>query len=103
MQLALNLGMERRFVLETPLMWRDKAATWALAFDLGGQGLVEVIRERTHTCYLGDRTTSSRLGFRMRDLPGLPAARPGLDALDAGRWSAAWLEGRTFPDGRFFR
>ena len=55
MQLALNLGMERRFVLETPLMWLDKAATWALAFDLGGDRLVEVIRERTHTCYLGER------------------------------------------------
>jgi len=55
MQLALNLGMERRFILQTPLMWLDKAATWALAFDLGGESLVEVIRERTHTCYLGDR------------------------------------------------
>jgi 7-cyano-7-deazaguanine synthase len=63
MQLALNLGMDRRFVLETPLMWRDKAATWALAFDLGGQSLVEVIRERTHTCYLGDRTNRHPWGF----------------------------------------
>jgi 7-cyano-7-deazaguanine synthase len=63
MQLALNLGMERRFVLETPLMWLDKAATWALAFDLGGQSLVEVIRERTHTCYLGDRTNRHAWGL----------------------------------------
>ena len=46
MQLALNLGMQRRFVLETPLMWRDKAATWALAQALGGAALVELIRER---------------------------------------------------------
>ncbi len=53
MQLALNLGMQRRFVLETPLMWLDKAATWALADTLG---IVEVVIERTHTCYLGDRT-----------------------------------------------
>jgi 7-cyano-7-deazaguanine synthase len=63
MQLALNLGMERRFVLETPLMWLDKAATWALAFDLGGQTLVEVIRERTHTCYLGDRINRHAWGL----------------------------------------
>ena len=56
MQLALNLGMERRFVLETPLMWLDKAATWAMAADLGGMALVDIIRERTHSCYLGDRT-----------------------------------------------
>src|SRR6202030_2131654 len=56
MQLALNLGMQRRFVLETPLMWRDKAATWALAEALGGSALVELIRTETHSCYLGDRS-----------------------------------------------
>ena len=102
MQLALNLGMQRRFVLETPLMWRDKAATWALAFDLGGQGLVEVIRERTHTCYLGDRTHRHAWGFGCGTCPACLLRAQGWDALDAGRWSAAWLEGRTFPDGRFF-
>ena len=53
MQLALNLGMQRRFVLETPLMWLDKAATWALA---GRLGIVELTVEHTHTCYVGDRT-----------------------------------------------
>ena len=57
MQLALNLGMQRRFVLETPLMWRDKAATWALAEQLGGAALVELVRVETHSCYLGDRAT----------------------------------------------
>ena len=55
MQIALNLGMNRRFVVATPLMWRDKAATWALAERLGGQTLVELIREETHSCYLGER------------------------------------------------
>ena len=53
MQLALNLGLERRFVLETPLMWLDKAATWALADRLG---VLETTVELTHTCYVGDRT-----------------------------------------------
>jgi len=53
MQVALNLGMQRRFVLETPLMWLDKAATWALADRLG---IVALTVERTHTCYMGDRT-----------------------------------------------
>ena len=56
LQVALNLGMERRFVLHTPLMWRDKRATWALAETLGGAALVEAIRAGTHSCYLGDRT-----------------------------------------------
>jgi 7-cyano-7-deazaguanine synthase len=63
MQLALNLGMERRFVLETPLMWLDKAATWALAATLGGAPLVEVIREQTHSCYLGNRTDRHAWGY----------------------------------------
>lgn len=56
LQVALNLGMERRFVLHTPLMWRDKRATWELAERLGGAALVEAIRVQTHSCYLGDRT-----------------------------------------------
>jgi 7-cyano-7-deazaguanine synthase len=55
MQVALNLGMDRRFCLETPLMWLDKAQTWDLARDLGGEALVATIVEDTHTCYLGTR------------------------------------------------
>jgi 7-cyano-7-deazaguanine synthase len=55
LQVALNLGMERRFVLHTPLMWIDKAETWRLAERLGGAPLVDAIVEDTHTCYLGDR------------------------------------------------
>lgn len=55
LQVALNLGMERRFILHTPLMWIDKAETWGLAHSLGGEALVDLIREETHTCYLGER------------------------------------------------
>lgn len=56
LQIALNLGMDTRFVIHTPLMWIDKAETWSLAHRLGGDVLVDLIREETHTCYLGDRT-----------------------------------------------
>src|SRR5205814_4583622 len=49
MQLALNLGMDRRFVVHTPLMWIDKAATFALAQALGGDGLIDLLVEHTHT------------------------------------------------------
>ena len=63
MQLALNLGMQRRFVVETPLMWRDKAATWALAHELGGDSLVGIIIEHTHTCYMGDRIHRHDWGY----------------------------------------
>ena len=55
LQIALNLGMDRRFVLHTPLMWIDKAATWALAERLGGRALVELIRDESHSCYRGER------------------------------------------------
>ena len=63
MQLALSLGMDKRFLIETPLMWIDKAGTWALAHSLGGQPLVELIIEHTHTCYLGDRVHRHDWGY----------------------------------------
>ena len=55
LQVALGLGMERRFVLHTPLMWIDKAQTWALTHELGGDKLVEIIRTQSHSCYFGAR------------------------------------------------
>ncbi|MFO1136287.1 MAG: 7-cyano-7-deazaguanine synthase QueC [Rhodoblastus sp.] len=55
MQVALNVGMDARFVLETPLMWIDKAGTWGMAKEIGGDPLVDVIVADTHTCYLGAR------------------------------------------------
>ena len=63
MQLALNLGMESRFVIHTPLMWIDKAQTWALARELGGDRLVDLVREQTHTCYNGDRSHRHDWGY----------------------------------------
>jgi len=63
LQAAINLGMEARFVLHTPLMWIDKAATWALAERLGGARLIEVIVEHTHSCYEGDRTHRHPWGY----------------------------------------
>jgi len=56
MQVALTLGMDRRFVVHTPLMWIDKAGTFALAHEIGGDALVDLLVEETHTCYLGDRS-----------------------------------------------
>lgn len=63
MQVALNLGMAQRFVIETPLMWLSKADTWALARTLGGAPLVELIVADTHTCYLGERGARHDWGF----------------------------------------
>jgi 7-cyano-7-deazaguanine synthase len=69
MQLAINLGMDRRFVLETPLMWIDKAQTWALAQQLGGEALVSSVVGLTHTCYLGDHTTLHEWGYGCNTCP----------------------------------
>lgn len=63
LQVAINLGMEARLVIETPLMWIDKAATWELARTLGGRALVDLIVEKTHTCYEGDRSHRHEWGF----------------------------------------
>lgn len=63
LQVALNLGMERRFVLETPLMWLSKGETWRLTEQLGGQALVAAVVEHTHSCYLGDRSTRHPWGY----------------------------------------
>ncbi|OGR34388.1 MAG: 7-cyano-7-deazaguanine synthase QueC [Desulfovibrionales bacterium GWA2_65_9] len=63
LQVAVNLGMQARLVIDTPLMWLTKAQTWGLAHDLGGQALVELILEHTHTCYQGSRGTRHAWGY----------------------------------------
>jgi len=70
MQIALSLGMDRRLLIETPLMWIDKAQTWALAHQLGeqshaggGDALVDILVSHSHTCYLGDRTHRKDWGY----------------------------------------
>lgn len=60
---ALTLGLDRATPIETPLMHLDKAQTWALAHELGGEALVDLIREETHTCYLGDRSKGHDWGY----------------------------------------
>ena len=69
MQVALNLGMERRFTIETPLMWLDKAQTWRMAEQMGGTPLVKLIVEHTHTCYLGDREHRHPWGYGCGQCP----------------------------------
>ena len=69
LQVALSLGMDHRFLIDTPLMWIDKAATWRLAESLGGQTLVDLIVEHTHTCYLGDREHRHAWGYGCGSCP----------------------------------
>lgn len=69
MQVALNLGMNAHFILHTPLMWLDKAATWQLALDEGSADFVELLRTETHTCYLGERGEEHVWGYGCGECP----------------------------------
>ncbi len=80
MQVALGLGLDRRLVLHTPLMWRDKAQTFALARKLGGQALLDLVLEQTHSCYLGDRTTRHGWGFGCGHCPACDLRSKGFAA-----------------------
>jgi 7-cyano-7-deazaguanine synthase len=69
MQVAMTLGMDRRFVIHTPLMWVDKAATFALAEEIGGEDMIGILLDDTHTCYLGDRDHRHAWGFGCGSCP----------------------------------
>jgi 7-cyano-7-deazaguanine synthase len=81
---AINLGMTGSFALDTPLMWLDKAATWRLAAELGGEALVELIRTETHSCYLGERGTLHDWGHGCGTCPACELRRAGYEAYRAG-------------------
>jgi|SRR5690348_12744206 len=83
MQVALGLGMDRRFVIHTPLMWIDKAGTFALAHEIGGDALVDLLVEETHTCYLGDRTRRHAWGYGCGECPACRLRAEGF-----ARWKA---------------
>jgi 7-cyano-7-deazaguanine synthase len=77
--------MERRFVLHTPLMWIDKAASWRLAEEVGGEALVELIREETHSCYLGERGKRHDWGHGCGDCPACRLRAEGWRRYREGR------------------
>jgi 7-cyano-7-deazaguanine synthase len=85
LQATLSLGMDHRFVIHTPLMWCDKAAVWALAHALGGDALVELILEETHSCYLGDRSHRHSWGYGCGDCPACGLRRRGWEAYAGDR------------------
>ena len=82
LQVALSLGLDTPMTLETPLMFLTKAQTWDLAEQLGGQTLVELIVEHTHTCYLGERGARQPWGHGCGHCPACELRRAG---------HAAWL------------
>jgi 7-cyano-7-deazaguanine synthase len=77
LQVTLNLGMNKNFVIHTPLMWLDKAATWTLAQNLGSDALLGLVEEHTHSCYLGDRSNRYEWGFGCGQCPACNLRRSG--------------------------
>lgn len=76
---ALSLGLDWTVTIETPLMWIDKAGTWAMAQELGQDGLIQLIIEETHTCYLGDRSQRHPWGYGCGRCPACELRQKGWD------------------------
>jgi 7-cyano-7-deazaguanine synthase len=85
LQVALNLGMATRQRIDTPLMWIDKKQTWELAFDTGGQPLVDLVRFETHTCYLGERGEKHEWGYGCGKCPACELRARGYTQFAASR------------------
>lgn len=84
LQVAISLGMDTPLIIETPLMWIDKRQTWHMARELGGDVLTDLIRDETHTCYLGDRTVLHDWGYGCGECPACDLRSAGHAAYIAG-------------------
>lgn len=80
LQVALSLGIDAPMVIETPLMWINKAQTWSMAKGLGDTKLVELIQEHTHTCYQGDRSKRFDWGYGCGNCPACDLRRVGFES-----------------------
>ena len=72
-------------VIDTPLMWLTKAQTWELADRIGGDTLIELIIEDSHTCYQGDRTHRHAWGYGCGSCPACELRAAGYDEWASGR------------------
>jgi len=86
---AISLGLDTPFVMQTPLMWIDKAGTWEMAEKLGGTTLVELIAEHTHTCYTPDRKTRHAWGYGCGQCPACGLRAKGWEKWQTGKTSPA--------------
>lgn len=81
---AISLGIDRPVTIQTPLMYVDKAGTWAMTEELGGAPLVELVTEETHTCYVGVRSRRHPWGYGCGHCPAC-----GLRAKGWQEWQEA--------------
>ena len=80
LQVALSLGLDRPMTIDTPLMWLDKTATWALTEKLGGEALIDLVVEHTHSCYMGDRDQRHAWGYGCGMCPSCDLRRKGYES-----------------------
>lgn len=83
-ELTLARGLDKPFKIDTPLMWLDKSETWEMAMQLGGQALVDIVIEESHTCYKGDRSQRHVWGYGCNDCPACDLRAKGYE-----KWAAA--------------
>jgi len=69
MQVALSLGLDKSLAVHTPLMWIDKAETFAMAEDIGGEPFLDLVIEDSHSCYRGDRARRYDWGYGCGECP----------------------------------
>ena len=80
LQVALSLGIDAPLTIETPLMWLDKAGTWALTERLGKDPLIDLVIEHTHSCFLGERSERHAWGYGCGMCPSCDLRRKGYES-----------------------
>jgi len=85
LQVAISLGLDTAMMIDTPLMWLDKAETWAMTERLGGEALIELVVEHTHSCYLGDREHRHPWGYGCGMCPSCDLRGKGYET-----WLESW-------------
>jgi 7-cyano-7-deazaguanine synthase len=87
MQVALTLGLDKRVAIHTPLMWIDKAETFALAVEIGGEAFLDLLIEESHSCYLGDRSKRHDWGYGCGTCPACQLRAQGFAKFKSRRTS----------------
>ena len=87
MQVALTLGLDQRVAIHTPLMWIDKAETFALAVEIGGEAFLDLVIEDSHSCYLGDRGKRHDWGYGCGTCPACQLRAQGFAKFKGRRTS----------------
>lgn len=76
---SINLGMQYKLSIETPLMYLSKEESWIFAEKLGGDKLIKILVHDTHTCYLGERESFNEWGYGCGECPACINRKDGYE------------------------